>query len=45
MCGCCTTRRFLTREEKIEYLKEYKEGLEKEAQGAGERIKELEKED
>jgi len=44
MYGCCTTRSFLTREEKLEYLKEYKEELEKEAKGVSERIKELEKE-
>jgi predicted metal-binding protein len=46
--GCCsygneTPRNFLTKEEKIEMLKEYKESLEKEAQGVAERIKELEK--
>ncbi len=34
---------FLTKEEKIEMLKEYKESLEKEAKGVQERIKELEK--
>ncbi|MGD0729132.1 MAG: hypothetical protein ABR981_03600 [Candidatus Micrarchaeaceae archaeon] len=37
-------RSFLTREERIELLKEYKESLEKEAKGVSERIKELEKE-
>lgn len=36
-------RSFLTKEEKIEILKEYKENLEKEAKGVSERIKELEK--
>lgn len=36
-------RSFLTREEKMEMLKEYKDSLEKEAKGVGERIKELEK--
>lgn len=50
--GCeqyCTTmyahdaRRFLTREEKIEMLNEYKEQLEREAQGVAERIEELKK--
>lgn len=43
--NCCSTgyRSFLTREEKVEMLKEYKENLEKEAKGVGERIKELEK--
>ncbi len=43
MDGCCTTRSFLTREEKIEMLKEYKEDLEKEAEGVSERIRELER--
>ena len=46
--GCCSynseaPRSFLTKEEKIEMLKEYTESLEKEAQGVAERIKELEK--
>jgi len=46
--GCCgnyseAPRSFLTKEEKIEMLKEYKESLEKEAKGVEERIKELEK--
>ncbi len=36
-------RNFLTKEERIEILKEYKENLESEAQGVSERIKELEK--
>jgi hypothetical protein len=45
--GCCGigiqgTRNFLTREERISLLKEYKEDLEKEVQGITERIKELE---
>jgi len=45
MYGTCDygPRAFLTREEKIEMLKEYKDDLEKEVQGVGERIKELEK--
>ncbi|MEK6942371.1 MAG: hypothetical protein AABW85_05945 [archaeon] len=34
-------RSFLTREEKVEMLKEYKENLEKEIAGISERIKEL----
>ncbi|MBI2543466.1 MAG: DUF5320 domain-containing protein [Candidatus Aenigmarchaeota archaeon] len=42
-CGCGSFRGFLTKEEKIEMLKEYKEDLEKEAKGVGERIKELER--
>ena len=44
MQGCCGTRSFFTKEEKAEMLKEYKESLEKEAKGVGERIKQLEKE-
>ncbi len=36
-------RGFLTKEEKIELLKEYKESLEKEAKGVSEKIKDLEK--
>ncbi|MDE1871000.1 MAG: DUF5320 domain-containing protein [Candidatus Micrarchaeota archaeon] len=36
-------RGFLTKEERIELLKEYKESLENEAKGVSERIKELEK--
>ncbi len=42
---CCgsNSRSFLTREEKIEMLKEYKKNLEQEAKGVSERIKELEK--
>jgi len=51
-CGCSYSgssgvgtqkgRSFLTREEKVELLKEYRNDLEKEAQGVSERIKELE---
>lgn len=41
--GCCGSRNFLTKDEKIEMLKEYKESLEKEAKGVGERIGELKK--
>lgn len=45
--GCCGTgfqksRSFLTKEERIEMLKEYKDELEKESKGVVERIKELE---
>ena len=46
--GCCGTagsqrsRSFLTKEERIELLKEYKNDLEKETQGVAEKIKELE---
>lgn len=42
MCNC-GPRNYYTIEEKVEMLKEYKEQLEKEAQGVAERIKELEK--
>lgn len=45
MCECeHGMRGFLTKEEKIELLKNYKESLEKETKGVSERIKELEKE-
>lgn len=45
MCygSICEPRSFFTKEEKIEMLNEYKESLEKEAQGVAERIKELER--
>ena len=42
--GSCGTRSFLTKEEKAEMLKEYKESLEKEIQAVSERISELKKE-
>lgn len=44
--GCCgyVGRSYLTKEEKMEMLKEYKKELELEAKGVGERIKEMEKE-
>ena len=51
-CGCGTgvsggigaqrSRGFLTREEKVDLLKEYKNDLENEVKGVSERIKELE---
>lgn len=42
--NCCGGgRSFLTKEEKLEMLKEYQESLEKEVQGVKERIKELSK--
>lgn len=46
-CGCNgidvgRARSFLTREEKVSMLKEYKDDLEKEIQGISERIKDLE---
>ena len=43
MCDCYPSRGFLTKDEKIEMLKDYKESLEKEAKGVAERIRELEK--
>jgi len=36
-------RSFLTKDEKLEILKEYKQNLEKEVQGVSERIKQIEK--
>jgi hypothetical protein len=41
MCGGCGGRRFLTKEEKIEWLEEYKSGLEKEITAVTERIQDL----
>ena len=42
--GCnCGPRRYLSKDEKIEMLKDYKESLEKETKGVSERIKELER--
>lgn len=53
-CGCSNSgvssanigfhrpRSFLTKEEKVELLKEYKNELEKEVKGVSERLKELE---
>jgi hypothetical protein len=48
-CGCGSSvrdvgrvRSFLTREEKVSMLKEYKDDLEKEVQGVTEKIKSLE---
>ncbi len=43
MDNCCGSggRSFLTKEERLEMLEEYKEQLEKEAKGVAERIKEL----
>lgn len=44
-CGSMyNARSFLTKEEKIEMLKEYKEALDLEAKGVGEKIAQLEKE-
>ncbi len=40
--GSQRARGFLTKEEKVEVLKEYQKNLEKEAKGVSERIKELE---
>ena len=51
MNGCCNTtyyptgnaRNFITRAEKIELLKEYKEQLDLESKGVAEKIKQMEK--
>ena len=43
MCECGYNRNFLTKEEKVEMLREYKEHLDKESKGISERIKEIEK--
>ena len=40
MSGC--SRNFFTKSERADMLKEYKDSLEKEAQGVGEKIKDLE---
>ncbi len=42
--GGCTPRSFLTKEEKVEMLEEYRQSLEKEAQAVSERIKDLQRE-
>jgi len=44
VCVPADSRRFFTREEKLEMLREYQEALEKEVRGVKERIAELEKE-
>ena len=41
-CSDGAVRQFLTKEERVEMLKEYKESLEKEVAGIKERIEELE---
>lgn len=43
MYGCCTGRNFLTREEQVEMLEEYRKSLESEAKGVAERIARLKK--
>jgi len=43
MCRCESNRNFLTNEEKIEGLTEYKESLDKESQGVSEKIQKLKK--
>lgn len=43
MNGCCGGRGFLTRDEKLEMLEDYKKQLELEAHGVEQRIKELRK--
>lgn len=44
ICVSSDSRRFFTREEKLDMLREYKEALEKETRGVEERIEELKKE-
>ena len=41
MCYMGESRHYLTKDEKIEMLREYKDELEKEARGVSERIKEI----
>jgi len=43
MCGCEPGRNFLTKEERIERLTEYKESLDKESQGVNEKIQKIKK--
>ena len=43
MYGCCSHRSFLTKEEKLEMLNEYKQYLDNESKGVSESIKELKK--
>ena len=45
MCYGFGGRKFLTKEEKVEWLEEYKSSLEKELTGVTERIQELKKQD
>ncbi len=42
--GSCTPRNFMTKQEKVEMLKEYQDGLEKEIQAVKERVADLKKE-
>jgi hypothetical protein len=42
--NCCTGRSFLTREEKLEMLEDYKSSLQSELKGVEERIKDIKKE-
>lgn len=41
--NCCSARSYLTKQEKLEMLEEYRDSLKKETQGVDEAIKELEK--
>ncbi|MFH1664161.1 MAG: hypothetical protein ABH986_05125 [archaeon] len=43
MCNCCSSRSFVSKDEKIEILKEYKDSLEKEAKGVEEEIQRVKK--
>jgi len=40
---CSHTRNFLTKDERIEMLKEYKDSLENEAKGVSEKIEQIKK--
>ena len=42
-CGSTERRSFLTREERVELLKDYRETLQQEMKGVSEKIEELEK--
>lgn len=43
MCACEPGRSFLTKEEKIERLAEYKESLDRESEGVSEQIEKIKK--
>jgi hypothetical protein len=43
-CGCLAIRRFLTPEEKIEMLEDYRKQLQKEITGVGKAIEEIKRE-
>ena len=43
MCGCCSSRSFISKEERIELLEDYRASLEKEAKGVEEEIQRVKK--